>query len=213
MRVRQHAMTRRREGGRGTVTPRAAGGASGQALVEFAVMVPFLLLLVLAICDLGLATITKGTASYAGRQGARLLESYGASSADPDGAVVDAITTTLRAGGLTLNNLQSITIFRANPADAGATPSANDTPGLDRVYAFSGGVLSGPPSGGYSAGEASPQHGDFAGITIRYHYRGITPLLAGGINIVDVTHTRIDPDTIGLALPTPVPQPTAPASP
>ncbi len=205
---------RRREGGRGTVTPRVGTGERGQAIVEFALMVPFLLLLVLAICDLGLATITKGTASYAGRQGARLLESYGASSPDPDGAVVNAITTTLQAGGLTLNNLQSITIFRANPGDAGAAPHAGDSPGLDRVYTFNSGTLAGPPSGDYSAGGTpSPQHGDFVGLTIRYHYRGITPLLAGGVDIVDVTHTRIDPDTIGVALPTPVPPPTVPAGP
>jgi len=202
------------------VTPRVGTGERGQAMVEFALMVPFLLLLVLAICDLGLATITKGTTSYAGRQGARLLESYGASSPDPDSAVVNAITTTLQAGGLTLNNLQSITIFRANPGnpgDAGATPGVGDTPGLDRVYTFNSGTLSGPPSGYYSAGgtppQQPPQHGDFAGITIRYHYRGITPLLAGGIDIVDVTHTRIDPDTIGVALSTPVPPPTVSAGP
>ncbi len=210
-------MTRRREGERGTVTPRVGTGERGQAIVEFALMVPFLLVLVLAICDFGLATITKGTTSYAGRQGARLLESYGASSSDPDSAVVNAITTTLQAGGLTLNNLQSITIFRSNPGspgDAGATPGVGDTPGLDRVYTFNNGTLSGSPSGAYSVGETpSPQHGDFAGITIRYHYRGITPLLAGGIDIVDVTHTRIDPDTIGVALPTPVPPPTVSAGP
>ncbi len=101
--------------------------------------------------------------------------------------------------------------------DAGATPGVGDTPGLDRVYTFNSGTLSGPPSGYYSAGgtppQQPPQHGDFAGITIRYHYRGITPLLTGGIDIVDVTHTRIDPDTIGVALPTPAPPPTVSAGP
>jgi len=55
-------------------------GQRGQSLVEFALFVPVLLGLLLGIIDTSMLLATNNTVSYAGRQGARLMEAYGAVS-------------------------------------------------------------------------------------------------------------------------------------
>ena len=51
---------------------RGADGASGQSLVEFALVLPLFLVLVMGVCDLGLAVFSYNAVTNAAREGARL---------------------------------------------------------------------------------------------------------------------------------------------
>ncbi len=197
-------------------TPGGGRGQRGQSLVEFALILPIVLLLLLAVIDIGMLLSTKNSVAYASRQAARLLESYGPASPDPqhpvgpDPLVIDAITDTLRGSGLTMNNLQKIVIYQAEQPGGDTTPAwTGDNAGADCVYTFSGGTLvSGSPSPcAYSFDKR--QYGDYIGVAVTYTYRGLTPFYAGGVTFTDVTNAHIDPQSAGgYTLPTPVVPPT-----
>lgn len=191
-------------------------GPSGQALVEFALILPIVLLLLLPVIDIGMLLSTKNSVAYASRQAARLLESYGPSSPDPehpvgpDPLVIGAITDTLRGSGLSLSNLQKIVIYQAEQSGGGTTAAwTGDNAGADCVYTFAGGALaSGSPSPcAYSFDKRA--YGDYIGVAVTYTYRGLTPFYAGGVTFTDVTNAHIDPQSAGgYTLPTPVVPPT-----
>jgi len=197
---------------------------AGQSLVEFALFLPLFLTLLGGIVDTGMLLSTKNTVSYAARQGARLMEAYGAQPSYPDGTILQSIKDTLKAGGLNLNGLQKITFFKSNAGDT-ATANSGDS-AVDAVYTyvpaadnFSGPVSADPAHPYYSCtpamGPSCPTsatnkrlNGDFVGVTITYHYKGITPLYSGGVTFNEVSNTQIDPNNASYVLPTPLAQPT-----
>ena len=89
----------------------------GQSMVEFALVAPLLMLLLLAVIDIGQLLSSQDSVMYASRQGARLMGAYGSapppgsSATNPDTLIVNTITETLRGNNLDLNNLRQITLF------------------------------------------------------------------------------------------------------
>ncbi len=193
---------------------------AGQSLVEFALFLPLFLTLLGGIVDTGMLLSTKNTVSYAARQGARLMEAYGAQPGYPDGTILQSIKDTLKAGGLNLSGLQKITFFKSNAGDT-ATANSGDS-AVDAVYTYhsSVGNFSGPTGAYYSCttltdaatcptGDKNMRlNGDFVGVTITYHYNGVTPLYSGGVTFNEVSNTQIDPNNASYVLPTPLAQPT-----
>ncbi len=192
---------------------------AGQSLVEFALFLPLFLTLLGGIVDTGMLLSTKNTVSYAARQGARLMEAYGAQPGYPDGTILQSIKDTLKAGGLNLNGLQKITFFKSNAGDT-ATANSGDS-AVDVVYTYnsSSGNFSSHTGAYYSCTISTDPtcptsatnnrlNGDFVGVTIMYHYNGITPLYSGGVTFNEVSNTQIDPNNASYVLPTPLAQPT-----
>jgi len=193
---------------------------AGQSLVEFALFLPLFLTLLGGIVDTGMLLSTKNTVSYAARQGARLTEAYGAQQGYPDGTILQSIKDTLKAGGLNLNGLQKITFFKSNAGDT-ATANSGDS-AVDAVYTYNAnaGNFSSPTGAYYScttstdaatcpSGDKNMRlNGDFVGVTITYHYNGLTPLYSGGVTFNEVSNTQIDPNNASYVLPTPLAQPT-----
>ena len=183
--------------------PRGAKHRQGQSVVEFALLLPILLGLLLGTIDTAMLLSAKNTVAYACRQGARMVE-QGAHDSD----VLAAIVTALKAGGANPNALVSVTIYRANPDDTTADPVAGDNPAMHVVYPFSGGVAQPATDDTYS--ENLRAGSDNFGITVRYHYTGLTPLFSGGLTFADVTNAQIDPAGNVYNVATPQPAPTLP---
>lgn len=200
--------------------PRVDG--RGQSMVETALFAPILVFMLFFALDVGRALATTAVLSDVSREGARMLETQVAPASDPGPAIVQAMTTTIQADGHDLSGLRSITLYYApSPADAaaGTSSSASDT------YNFTNGretsVTSGasPPGTSYDPttgyNYAARQPGDYVGVTVRYHYSGISPLYAGGIDLSDTTNTQLDPTSAAAgassaaAMPTPAAPPTA----
>jgi Flp pilus assembly protein TadG len=79
-------------------THRRATGRRGQSLVEFALVVPLLLLLVVGVIEFGRAWNVNQVVTFAARQGARkaaVLNAQGLSAPDITDSVVDVVTTTM----------------------------------------------------------------------------------------------------------------------
>lgn len=68
------------------------GGQRGASAVEFALLVPVLLLLVFGIIDFGMAIMSQSVVSNATREGVRAA-SLGASSSDIDSVVATGLST------------------------------------------------------------------------------------------------------------------------
>jgi len=193
---------------------------AGQSLVEFALFLPLFLTLLGGIVDTGMLLSTKNTVSYAARQGARLMEAYGAQPGYPDGTILQSIKATLKAGGLNLNGLQKITFFKSNAGDT-TTANSGDS-AVDAVYTYKSlpDNFVGPTGTYYSCTTSTNSatcptgdknmrlNGDFVGVTITCHYNGITPLYSGGVTFNEVSNTQIDPNNASYVLPTPLAQPT-----
>ncbi len=180
----------------------------GQSLVEFALFLPVLLGLLLGIIDTTMLLAANNTVSYAGRQGTRLMEAYGAVSTYSDCDILQAIADSLRANGTSLSGLQNVTFYRANSGDA-VTSGDSD---VHRVYTYlgSGGMC---PSGAWALSSntwSARSSGDHVGVTLRYRYKGFTPLYGGGVTLGNMTQAQIDPSGGSFVLPTPAPAPTLP---
>jgi len=85
---------------------RAAGGRgeSGEALVEFALILPIMLVLSLGMLDFGRAFHAKSLVDQAAREGCRI----GIVTSPPNqGMIVDRVTEILLAGGMTPSSVTS----------------------------------------------------------------------------------------------------------
>ncbi len=85
------------------------GDASGQSLVEFALILPLILLVITGLFDLARATWQENTLAYAAREGTRYAIVHGSASSTPahpgnDQAVVD----TVRAAAVGVANVSVI---------------------------------------------------------------------------------------------------------
>jgi TadE-like protein len=113
-----------------------ARGAGGQGLVEFALLVPVFLLILLGMLEFGFAFNHNMTLEYATREGARAgaaaangsmtdsscvdpgtgaVKTFGASDVDP--LIIASVERILKSPGsmVSLPNVTSITIYDANP--------------------------------------------------------------------------------------------------
>ena len=189
----------------------------GQGLVEFTMVVPLMLTVVLAVAELGLAFGDLHTVGYASREGSRVgsaLASGGvidcSGGSDPssvDVAVVSAVQRILKGPGSGLNpaQVEEVRIFRA-------TSTGAETPGLVNVWEYTG-PFSGPLSAPGEArldfslvslnawpacsrdNSASPP--DSIGVTVKYRYEMSTPLpavinaISGGTMAIALNETTV----------------------
>jgi hypothetical protein len=113
---------------------------TGQALVEFALVIPIFLLMLFGLIDMGRFVFMSSTLSQAAREGARLaaVEAYWMGSADPScntsgGPVCPANLAALRADVLSASNRMLTPFANITTAelftscDAGTPPSGNWT--------------------------------------------------------------------------------------
>ncbi len=203
----------------------ATGNATGQALYEFAIILPLFLLLLVSMLEFGFAFSHNLTLEYATREGARVgsaLVDGGGGSGCPNAANVDpliiaAVERVLTSPGsqVTLANVADIEIWK----DDG---SGNPTSGLVNVWSYSPG--GGPvPQGSATntpldfkeasvgwpvCGRTAGPPADSIGVSLEYHYTFITPLgglmrLVGGngnwtgIDMGDKTVMAMNPSAPG----------------
>ena len=169
---------------------RPADGAAqrGQSLVEFSMLVPVFLLILMGVLELGLAFDHLLTLSYATREGART----GAAMADgekiPDCAdvdeyVVSAVERVLTSDGSPVrDHLADISAIRIYKADSAGNQLGNNVnvwvpgtgPNVDgRDLHF---VLSGSTGWASCTRNNAAASPDSIGIGLTYTYRAVTPL-------------------------------------
>lgn len=200
---------------------RANSSQRGQALVEFTVIVPVFLLLLLGMLEFGLAFSDRLTMGNATREGARIGGALATGSGAPcsgdpagvDTTIIASVQNILKSGGsdVDLSRINRIRIFKSTASGAqvgssvnvwtytpGSGPDADPGPGTE-LLDFS------PSSTGWPAcirnnGAASP---DSIAVSIDYQYQLKTPLasligLLGGsqassLHIVDTTVMALNP--------------------
>ena len=175
------------------------GDSSGQALYEFAIILPVFLILLVSMLEFGFAFSHNLTLEYATREGARVgaaLVDGGGGSGCPNAANVDpliiaAVERVLTSPGsqVTLANVSEINIWK----DDG---SGNPTPGQVNVWDYSPGGGPIPQGSTTHLNFADPSYPsadawrpctrrnalpspDSIGISLKYHYTFVTPL--GGL--------------------------------
>ena len=186
----------------------------GQGLVEFAMLVPVFMLLLLGLLEFGFVFDHTMTVSYATREGARSASAFAQGNATTvpcasiDQNIVAAVQRVLKAPGslVTVSNISNITIYKASSS---GTPVAN----ASNVWTYSAG--NGPSVDGANldfvqgtvqwdacsrVGGSSP---DSIGVSITYDYRFVTPLSAAlgffgppggaGLTIRDRTVMALNP--------------------
>ncbi len=177
----------------------------GQGLVEFALVVPVILLVVTSVAEAGLAYGNLHTLGYASREGARVGSALAlggvddcSGGPDPSGvdvAVVAAVERILSSTSsrIDLPKVQQIRIFKA-------TASGGETPGTVNIWAYSPGATDVDPGPGAALIDFTPISNpwpacarvnggfnpDSIGVTVRYTYDFVTPFpsmldaMAGG---------------------------------
>jgi hypothetical protein len=193
-------------------------GTRGQGLVEFALILPIILAIVVSVGELGLMYGKVSSLGYGSREGARtasalaLGDSSLCSPIDRDPSLVDAVALSavqriLKSpdAGIDLNQIVEVRIFKA-------TPSGAEEGGLVNIWHY-GGPASGPdvdegpgrakidfvpvsvnwPACDRNNG-ANP---DSLGVTVRYRYQFVTPLpaiadaISGGAFPVTLSETTV----------------------
>jgi hypothetical protein len=185
------------------------GSSRGQSLVEFAMIVPILMMFTLSIAEFGVAFGTNMTLVEATREGARvgavlsdgsgkngLPGCTGPAGVDPQ--IIMAVQRVVESpgSGVTLTNIVSVHIFKAN-ASGGETSVDVWTVGSSSPCGgfhldFVAGAVGWNPSTRSSALPA-----DSIGVSIQYQYHLFTPLssltgLFGSSQITMVDSTVMD---------------------
>lgn len=181
----------------------------GQSLVEFSLIVPIVLTLVLTIAEFGVAFGTNMSVVEATREGARVgavlvdgsnslgcTGATGAASVDPQ--IIAAVQRVIESpgSGITLANVDWVHIYRSN-ASGGESLTNVWTPGNGPTICgvrldFVQGSVGWP-----AASRANVLPVDSIGVSIRYRYQLFTPLSAvtglfGTHQIVMVDSTVMD---------------------
>jgi len=181
---------------------RRSGRGRGQSLVEYAIVVPVFLLMLLGMLELGLAFSQHLTMEYATREGARVGAALGNGTddypcTDPnanggnnpvDRLVIAAVQRVLTASGsqVSLNAIQSIRIYKANGSGGevgpvnvwtrGATAGTTTTKGTPLpplVFKLSSYGWNPCTRKNDFGGGSGP---DSIGVSFRYTYSYVTPL-------------------------------------
>jgi TadE-like protein len=174
---------------------RHAGSTRGQGLVEFALILPVFIVILLSLLDFGLAFSHNLTLEYSTREGARTGAALGKGKspslpcASVDNYVMAAVQRVLKAPGSTVNldDIGEVHIYRA---DANGAEIADDV----NVWRYNAGtrptvdgqVLDfGLISTSWSACDRSSAtpNPDSIGISITYQYHFITPI-ASALSLV-----------------------------
>jgi hypothetical protein len=181
--------------------PDAAGtgsGARGQALVEFTLILPIFLIIVLAGLEFGAAFDHRTAMAYAVREGARVGASLGKGGTNPAG-VDPAIVAAVQRGltdPILVENVTSIEIFKSDAA-------GRAVPGKVNRYDRFGNLVG--TAGWPASTRVAGLNGDSIGVLVRYDFRPTTPLAGvlaiafGGappyttLPMTDATVMRLEP--------------------
>jgi TadE-like protein len=187
----------------------------GQSLVEFAIVLPFLMLLILGAVEFGFMFNSDLSLEYASREGARLGASLvngggtlgcgsgrSPNAGTVDEQIVQAVNRVLTSTGSPLDvvDVLEIRIFKANAAGGEASGAVNvwlPTPG-------SGPVVDGQPLdftqssvGWQPCSRTYVQPADSIGVGVRYRYHFKTPFLAligtSSVTMYDKTVMAMNP--------------------
>jgi TadE-like protein len=170
-----------------------AEGERGQGLVEFAMLVPVFLLILLGLLEFGFVFDQQMTLAYGTREGARSGAAFGAGNAatmpcaEVDKNIIAAVERVLKGPGsrLTLAPSTRIQIYRATSSggiSGGAVNTWTYTPGTGpsvdgQALDFSASSVAWNACGRKPDGTVgSPP--DSIGVSIVYTYRFVTPLSA-----------------------------------
>lgn len=161
-------------------------GERGQALVEFSMVVPVFMLILLGLLEFGFAFDHQLTLSYASREGARTAAALAAGAdladcRDVDAYVVSAVERVLDSPGSpvagNLGQVSQIRVYKAGTTGGELGPVNVWTPGngptVDGKQLHFAATSSGWNSCTRSNLITNP---DSAGISITYAYRAVTPL-------------------------------------
>lgn len=175
-------------------------GQKGQGLVEFALVLPIVVVLVISVAELGLAFGNVHTVGYGSREGARVGSalakggvtdcSGGADPSGVDAAIVSAVQRILKSpgSGIDISEVQEVRIFKATSTGAqsgglanvwtytgeGSGPEVDPGPGVAFIDFSPPAVAAWPACQRVNVG---PSY-DSIGVTVRYRYRFVTPLPA-----------------------------------
>lgn len=190
----------------------------GQGLVEFALVLPIVLVLVVSVAELGFIYGKLNSLGYGSREGARagsaLAQGYPADClSDPnnnnvDAVLVAAVQRILKSpdAGIDPAKVQEIRIFKS-------TSTGAETPGLVNIWTYAG-PGAGPevdPGPGQAYIDFAPSsvawpacsrinsgaNPDSIGVTVKYTYDFVTPLpsaidaIAGGNLSLTLTETTV----------------------
>ena len=196
MKRRRFVELRRASGG----APDAPPADRGQAVIEFAIILPLFLVLLTGVLELGTAFSAPLSLEYATREGARsgaALANGGGklgcgTGLSPNAAVVDpliieAVERVLTSPGspIRLSDITQIRIYKANAAGAESGPVNvwTYTPGAGPIPSGSTERLNFSPSGAGSwsvCTRSNANPADVLGVSVAYTYRfttGLTGLL------------------------------------
>jgi hypothetical protein len=144
-------------------------GERGQALVEFTLILPAFLIVLMGMLEYGAAYDHRNAMAYAVREGARVGASLGKGGTTPS-AVDPAIVAAVRRGltdPILIENIVWIEIYKA---DANGKPISGKVNRFDHDGAPIGSA--GWPASTRVAGLS----GDHLGVRVRYDFRPMTPL-------------------------------------
>ena len=191
----------------------------GQGLVEFTMVVPVILLIVVSVAELGLAFGNAHTVGYGSREGARVgsalaqggvLDCSGGD--DPtmvDATLVSAVQRILKSpgSGIDVSRVQEIRIFKATSSGAETAgrvnvwmytgertgPEVDPGPGVENIDFNLIGSNAWPACSRDNSGSTP----DSIGVTVRYRYDFVTPVpsvldaIAGGALSLSLNETTV----------------------
>ncbi len=196
---------------------RPAEGARGQGLVEFALVVPVFMLLLLGMLEFGLAFNHHLTLGYATREGARIGadlvngggtlgcstgQSPNAANVDP--VIIEAVDRVLSSSGspIPLDHVGTIRIFLATSTGADSGTGNTWVYSASKYTLPDGTQVNFRPSssGNWSAclrsnkpvGSGTPAS---IGVSISYTYQGSTPVVST-LTMNDVTVMQFNPTSV-----------------
>lgn len=197
---------------RGIRPPTHRPGQRGQALIEFSLLVTFMLFLTVGVTDIATLIDAHLNVVLAARTGARTgaVLGQGTPTIDPDCAIVGAVHAALA------NNpdvqIQQITIYQALPngASSGFADIYNGTTTCNSAGVWqSGGPTAGPnglwtgsPTPPFTARDIDPLTEDSVGVTVQYQFTWRFNLF--GTGTLQLADTSVFPLNVS-GQPTPIP--------
>jgi Flp pilus assembly protein TadG len=167
----------------------AARARSGQSAVEFALLVPVILLLGFGLMEFSLLLFGAGAARYAAGEGAHAASESGA---DPgaDLTAVDAVRAT-PLGGTSVVTVSEVDIYKVDLVNGSLQ---QDTTLVNR-YRLSGTPI-GTPAWLPITRSTAASHPEFLGVTVKYTYNwkeGLLGSLLQPIALTSSSWVRLEP--------------------
>jgi Flp pilus assembly protein TadG len=155
----------------------------GQALVEFALIIPVFVLVLVGILDLGRGVYALNTVANAAREATRVA------IVDQDCSVITA-EATKQAVSLGLS-AGDITVKFWNPSEAALTDGTAFTHPANSTTCVNGGSL--PTECVPLPGDTGVQVGCVVEVTVKYHFSPATPIIGNIVGTFDIASTSREP--------------------